>query len=53
MSQCEHQFQLDPKDGQVRCIKCGDLDDEMQLENVALEKQEEKDDFDKSQVSFE
>lgn len=30
-AQCEHEFVLDEKTGEVRCIKCGDLDDEMQL----------------------
>jgi|GEM_PF-1083228 len=53
MTQCEHNFQLDPIDGQVKCIKCGDLDDEMQLQNPGLEKKEEKDDFYKTQVNFE
>jgi len=37
----------------VKCIKCGDLDDEMQLPNHALEIQEEKDDFYKTQSTFE
>lgn len=56
MTQCEHTFALDPADDQVRCTKCGDLDDEMQLPNHALEKKEEKDkmdDFYKTQTSFE
>jgi hypothetical protein len=53
MTQCEHDFQLDPTDGQVKCIRCGDLDDEMQLPNPGLEKKEEKDDFYKTQINFE
>jgi len=53
MAQCEHDFQLDLEDGQVKCTKCGDLDDEMQLPNLALERQDEKDDFEKSQINFE
>jgi hypothetical protein len=53
MTQCEHNFQLDLTDGQVKCIKCGDFDDEMQLQNPGLEKKEENDDFYKTQVNFE
>ncbi len=53
MVQCEHIFKLDPKDHQVRCTLCGDLDDEMQLVNPELEAIEEKDDFYRTQVSFE
>jgi hypothetical protein len=53
MTQCEHAFELDPKDHQVKCIKCGDLDDEMQKDNPGLEAEEELDDYYKSQVSFE
>lgn len=53
MSQCEHVFELDPKDHQVKCIKCGDLDDEMQLANQSLEESEALDDFYKTQESFE
>ena len=53
MTQCEHEFQLDPASKEVRCIKCGDRDDEMELQNQAAVIQEIKDDFYKSQVSFE
>jgi len=53
MTQCEHNFQLDQTDDQVRCIKCGDLDDEMQLPNHELEKKEEQDEFYRTQVTFE
>ena len=59
MAQCEHDFQVDPKDGQVKCTKCGDLDDEMQLTNPGLEREEEegeeeeREEFGKSQVTFE
>ncbi len=51
--QCEHEFKLDEKTKEVRCLKCGDLDDEMQQSNPALAIQEEKDDFYKTQTSFE
>lgn len=40
MTQCEHEFALDERTKEVRCIKCGDLDDEMQLPNAGLEKAE-------------
>lgn len=53
MTQCEHNFALDLSDHQVRCTKCGDLDDEMQLPNRQLEIAEEKDEFYKTQVTFE
>lgn len=53
MTQCEHEFLLDEVTKEVKCIKCGDLDDEMQLPNHALEIKEEKDEFYKTQVSFE
>lgn len=53
MSQCEHEFKLDEATKEVKCIKCGDLDDEMETENKALEAKDEKDDFYKTQVSFE
>ena len=53
MTQCEHLFEVDPADGEVRCTLCGDLDDEMQLPNPSLEASEELDDFYKSQESFE
>ncbi len=53
MTQCEHDFQVDPIDGQVRCIKCGDLDDEMQSTNPVVEPEKDQVEFDKSQVTFE
>lgn len=53
MTQCIHEFAIDKADGQVKCVKCGDLDDEMELPNSALRKSEELDDFYKSQESFE
>ena len=52
-----HDFQVDPVSGEVKCKKCGDLDDEMQLVNKCEElmdiEQEKKDLFESSQVSFE
>lgn len=53
MGQCEHEFKLDPKNNEVKCIKCGDLDDEMVLVNKAETITDEKDDFYKTQVNFE
>ena len=53
MSQCEHEFAVDPSDDQVRCPLCGDLDDEMELVNRAEEIKDEEDDFYATQVSFE
>jgi hypothetical protein len=53
MSQCEHEFLLDELTKQVKCRKCGDLDDEMQLPNHTLESEEQKDEFYKTQVTFE
>ena len=53
MTQCEHLFQVDPNDGQVKCAKCGDFDDEMELPNIAAAKRESLDEFYKSQESFE
>jgi hypothetical protein len=53
MTQCEHNFQLDLKDEQVRCTLCGDLDDEMQLVNKAEQVEDAKDDFYATQESFE
>ncbi len=53
ITQCDHEFELDKVLGQVRCIKCGDLDDEMQLPNLAVATKEAKDDFYKTQASFE
>jgi hypothetical protein len=51
--QCSHEFALDEATHQVRCILCGDLDDEMQLFNKEEEVKEERDDFYSTQVSFE
>ena len=56
MAQCEHIFAVDILDGQVRCRRCSDLDDEMQLFNKKEELREiqrEKDEFESSQVTFE
>jgi len=53
MTQCEHEFEVDPIDGQVKCLLCGDLDDEMQLVNQAETLKDEKDEFYATQVSFE
>lgn len=53
MAQCEHDFQVDPKDGQVKCTKCGDFDDEMQISIDEPVEIKEPIEFDKSQVSFE
>lgn len=52
-AQCEHIFAMDVLLGQVCCTKCGDLDDEMQLPNHEAEQRDAKDDFYKTQVSFE
>ena len=53
MTQCEHVFLLDEVTKQVKCTKCGDLDDEMQLPNPNLTATEAMDDFYKTQESFE
>ena len=53
MSQCEHIFEVDPKDDQVKCTLCGDLDDEMQLVNKKESRTDEKDDFYATQENFE
>lgn len=53
MTQCEHVFQIDPMDGQVKCTLCGDFDDEMELPNAVVTKGEILDEFYKSQESFE
>ena len=57
MAQCEHVFIANSKNGEVKCNKCGNFDDEMQLFNKGLEKEEEaqreKDAFESSQVTFE
>ena len=51
MKSCEHIFELDKQEGQVRCKICGDLDDEMQLANST--EKELADEFYKTQESFE
>jgi hypothetical protein len=56
MSQCVHIFAQDEISGEVKCKRCGDLDDEMQLfnrEEELKEAQREKDKFESSQVNFE
>lgn len=53
MTQCEHEFEVDPIDQQVKCILCGDFDDEMQLANKAEALKDEKDEFYATQVNFE
>lgn len=53
MSQCEHIFEVDKTDGQVKCKLCGDLDDEMQLASNESLTKETLDEFYKTQVSFE
>jgi len=53
MSQCEHNFEVDPIDDQVRCLLCSDPDDEMQLVNKGEERKDTMDDFYATQVSFE
>lgn len=53
MSQCEHNFEVDPKDDQVKCTLCSDLDDEMQLVNKGEQAEDAKDDFYATQESFE
>jgi len=53
MSQCEHIFEMDKTDGQVKCKLCGDLDDEMQLVEEEQSEKEKLDDFYKTQESFE
>lgn len=53
MSQCEHVFELDPKEHQVKCIKCGDLDDEMQITDKEAQQKEALDEFYQTQETFE
>jgi hypothetical protein len=53
MSQCAHQFEADPATKEVRCIICGDLDDEMQLVNKEVAAEDARQDFYKTQESFE
>jgi hypothetical protein len=51
--QCNHEFVANKVNGEVKCRLCGDFDDEMELVNIAEQKQDEKDDFYATQVSFE
>jgi len=53
MAQCEHEFALDEVTKEVKCIKCGALDDEMQLPNPELIEKEAMDEFYKTQETFE
>ncbi len=53
MAQCEHKFEVDPKDDQVKCTLCRGYDDEMQLVNKAETLKDMKDDFYATQVNFE
>ena len=55
-AQCEHEFALDPVSGEVRCIKCGDLDDEMQLPIEDIEERDNREKLNESsesQLNFE
>jgi hypothetical protein len=55
-SQCEHVFELDENLNEVRCVKCGDLDDEMQLPHINPEAQDVLDQENRameSQLNFE
>ncbi len=53
MSQCEHIFEVDPTDGQVKCKLCGDFDDEMEVDYKEVSTKEQRDAFYKTQESFE
>jgi hypothetical protein len=53
MAQCEHEFELSKSTTEVRCTKCINFDDEMELPNLALQLKEAQDDFYATQVSFE
>jgi hypothetical protein len=53
MSQCEHEFALDKATKEVRCVRCGDLDDEMLLPSHELEEKEATEELFKSQMDFE
>jgi hypothetical protein len=53
MSQCEHDFEVDERDGQVRCKFCQVSDDEMELPNKKQEEKDALDEFYKTQVNFE
>ncbi len=53
MAQCEHEFKADAKTNEVKCIKCGDYDDEMQQNNRAKAIKEEENAFYRTQINFE
>lgn len=50
-SQCEHVFELDLSLGEVRCVKCRDFDDEMQLPVLNPEAQDARDKLNEAQES--
>jgi hypothetical protein len=50
---CDHIFELDQSDGQVRCRICKVLDDEMEIANQEICENEKLEEFYKSQVNFE
>lgn len=55
-AQCEHEFALDPKSGEVKCIKCGALDDEMQLPIEDIDERDAREklnEISESQLNFE
>ena len=55
-SRCEHVFELDLNLGEVRCVKCRDFDDEMQLPVANPEAQDIRDkenEAQESQLNFE
>lgn len=54
--QCEHEFAMDEVSGQVLCIKCGDLDDEMvsaKVDDAAKDAKELDKKLHENQVDFE
>lgn len=53
MVQCQHVFEVDKSDGQVRCKICKDLDDEMELTIKEESSDQDLDDFYKTQINFE
>lgn len=53
MAQCQHVFEVDKSDGQVRCKVCKDLDDEMELAIKDEASNEDLDDFYNTQINFE
>lgn len=55
-AQCEHVFELAPASSEVRCIKCFDFDDEMQLPVLDPEAQDvldNEEEAQKNQLNFE